>query len=68
MCTRPPEKVRDPYEKDLPGMGLGRDPERSPMQWSAEPNAGFCPEGVEPWLPVASDYREVNVAVQAEAP
>ncbi len=64
----PPEKVRDPFEKDLPGMGLGRDPERSPMQWSAEPNAGFCPEGVEPWLPVASDYREVNVAVQAEAP
>ena len=38
------------------------------MQWSAEPNAGFCAPGVEPWLPVAEDYRQVNVAAQSRDP
>jgi alpha-glucosidase len=33
------------------------------MQWSAEPNAGFS--RVRPWLPVAPDHREVNVAAQS---
>ncbi len=56
-----PEKVRDPFEKRVPGMGLGRDPERTPMQWSALPNAGFSK--VKPWLPVGSNFKEVN-AVQ----
>jgi alpha-glucosidase len=55
-----PDRVRDPVAGRVPGHG--RDPERTPMQWSAEPNAGFCPPGVEPWLPVAGDYSEVNVA------
>jgi alpha-glucosidase len=64
----PPDKVRDPFEKGSPGMGLGRDPERSPMQWDAGPNAGFCPKGAEPWLPVADDYEEVNVAAQKADP
>ena len=62
----PPEKVRDPYEKNVPGVG--RDPERTPMQWSAEANAGFCPEGVEPWLPVADDHKAVNVVDEADDP
>lgn len=31
-----------------------RDPCRTPMRWSHGPNAGFAPEGVEPWLPVGS--------------
>ena len=38
------------------------------MQWDAGPNAGFCPPGVRPWLPVAPDAAEVNVAGQAEDP
>src|SRR5262249_30244917 len=50
----------DPRGK-APG-GHGRDPVRTPMQWDGGPNAGFCPPGVEPWLPVAPDYRERNVA------
>ena len=33
----PPERVQDPFEKSVPGLGLGRDPERTPMQWSAAP-------------------------------
>jgi alpha-glucosidase len=62
----PPERVQDPWEKNLPGRGLGRDPERTPMQWSAEPNAGFTTG--EPWLPVADDFGAVNVLAQRSDP
>lgn len=62
----PRECEQDPYGKNIPGRGLGRDPVRTPMQWSREPNAGFS-RG-EPWLPVAKDYQAVNVEAQeAEA-
>ncbi len=64
----PPERVQDPFEKNVPGKGLGRDPARTPMQWDASPNAGFCQEGTEPWLPVAYDYRAHNVAAEREDP
>ena len=64
----PPEMVRDPHEKNVPGIGVGRDPERTPMQWDASANAGFCPEGVEPWLPVAEDHEAVNVVAEADDP
>jgi alpha-glucosidase len=62
----PPERIQDPFERNVPGKGLGRDPERTPMQWSADENAGFT-EG-EPWLPVASDYGRVNVAAERDDP
>lgn len=64
----PPDLVHDPWEKLVPGLGLGRDPERTPMQWDAGPNAGFCPPTVEPWLPISTDYREINVSNQADKP
>ena len=39
------------------------------MQWDASPNAGFAaPDVKELWLPLASDYKEVNVARQLEDP
>jgi alpha-glucosidase len=62
----PREKVQDPFERNVPGRGLGRDPERTPMQWSDEPNAGFTVG--EPWLPMASDYPTVNVEAQRADP
>lgn len=62
----PPEQVRDPLEKNRPG--LGRDPARTPMQWDSSPNAGFCPSDIEPWLPLPADYPQQNVAVEREDP
>ncbi|NUQ20582.1 MAG: DUF3459 domain-containing protein [Gemmatimonadaceae bacterium] len=57
----PPDRVQDPAEKQQPGLGLGRDPERTPMQWTGSaPNGGFTTG--TPWLPVASDVDSVNVA------
>lgn len=60
----PPGMEQDPWGKRVPGLGLGRDPERTPMQWDALPNAGFTPAAVKPWLPVTEDYQRTNVAVE----
>ena len=55
----PPDRVRDPFERNVPGLGRGRDGARTPMQWDATPHAGFSP--LEPWLPVASGFETTNV-------
>jgi alpha-glucosidase len=56
----PFDQQQDPFGIRVPG--LGRDVCRTPMQWSDSPNAGFAPPHVkECWLPVTSDYHEVNV-------
>jgi alpha-glucosidase len=62
----PPGLVQDPWEKNVPGLGLGRDPERAPMQWHDRLHAGFTIG--TPWLPVAADYPVVNVAAQRDDP
>jgi len=64
----PPEKVQDPWELLSPGLGLGRDPVRTPMRWDASKNAGFCDESVEPWLPVGGDSPECNVETSKKNP
>ena len=38
------------------------------MQWDDADNAGFTAPGVEPWLPLAPDYRETNVERQRNDP
>lgn len=55
-----PHQVRDPSARDNP-MG-GRDPQRTPMQWSGASNAGFTAGA--PWLPVAKSYWRNNVQRQ----
>jgi alpha-glucosidase len=62
----PPKRVRDPWERNVPGLGLGRDPARTPMPWGGRFGAGFTTG--EPWLPLGADYHTVNVAAQADAP
>ena len=57
-------QVRDPAEKNEPGKGRGRDPERAPMMWVNAPNAGFTAPDVTPWLPIESDWPTKNAAVQ----
>jgi alpha-glucosidase len=54
-----PDQVRDPFERNVPGIGVGRDGCRTPMQWDATPNAGFS--RATPWLPLASDFMHENV-------
>jgi oligo-1,6-glucosidase/alpha-glucosidase len=58
----PPARVRDPRELRQPGIGLGRDPCRTPMPWDSSPNAGFS--AAEPWLPLNADWPARNVAAQ----
>jgi alpha-glucosidase len=55
-----PEDLRDPFEKNVPGLGVGRDGCRTPMQWDASEHAGFSE--VKPWLPLAADFATENVA------
>lgn len=62
----PPGQAQDPWEKNVPGLGLGRDPERTPMQWTADDYAGFS--SVAPWLPVHDDYHVRNVENEMQNP
>jgi alpha-glucosidase len=59
-----PEQVKDPAEKNEPGIGQGRDPERTPMCWDRSQHAGFT-TGV-PWLPLGADSSSTNVAVEQQ--
>ena len=67
----PPEKIQDPPAINQPEIAhiVGRDPERTPMQWDDSPNAGFAaPDVQDLWLPLAPNYKEVNVANQLTDP
>ncbi len=66
LVAIPPAQVHDPRELREPGLGLGRDPERTPMPWDATPNAGFTTG--TPWLPLNDDWHARNVERQAHAP
>jgi alpha-glucosidase len=61
----PADRICDPVGKRFPG--LGRDPERTPMQWDGSTAAGFS-TNADPWLPLAADWQTVNVAAQRDDP
>jgi alpha-glucosidase len=67
----PAEKVQDPPAVNQPEIAhlVGRDPERTPMQWDASSNAGFAaPDVKELWLPLDLNYKENNVASELNDP
>ncbi|XP_069549095.1 amino acid transporter heavy chain SLC3A1 [Brachyistius frenatus] len=57
-------QIQDPAGRY--NASASRDPERSPMQWSDDVNAGFNNRTNITWLPVHPDYQSVNVKVQKE--
>jgi alpha-glucosidase len=61
-----PEQVQDPAEKNQPGLGLGRDPERTPMPWDGSLLAGFTTG--TPWLSLGPDHASANVAAMSKSP
>jgi len=63
-----PDQIRDPAEKNEPGKGKGRDPERSPMLWLDTPNAGFTSAEATPWLPLQHDWQTENATAQSTRP
>lgn len=62
----PEDQVQDPWGKRVSGFGLGRDPERTPMQWNKKPYAGFS--NGKPWLPVNKNYQEIHVESELSDP
>jgi glycosidase len=56
------------FVRKVIGESLNRDECRTPMQWDATANAGFCPPGATPWLPVTPSFAERNVAVESKQP
>ncbi|MHA1337625.1 MAG: alpha-amylase family glycosyl hydrolase [Promethearchaeota archaeon] len=47
---------------------LNRDECRTPMQWTAGVNAGFCEPHIKPWLPIPPSYKERNVKSEENDP
>ena len=60
------EDIRDPWELRVSKMGLGRDPERTPMPWTGENGAGFT--SGTPWLPIGPAAASLNVESQLREP
>jgi len=61
------DQVKDPIGKIGWPKEIGRDGERTPMQWNAGPNAGFS-TARSTWLPVAPNYVTVNAATESQEP
>jgi alpha-glucosidase len=56
-----PKDLADPVSKRYWPL-YSRDRARTPMQWSAEENAGFT--AGRPWLPLDHNFKQVNVDIQ----
>jgi alpha-glucosidase len=62
-----PEQLRDPVGLRRWPDEAGRDPMRTPMQWSPAEGAGFTDAGAVPWLPFG-DHPKCNVEDQRDDP
>ncbi|MEX2336647.1 MAG: alpha-amylase family glycosyl hydrolase [Fulvivirga sp.] len=62
--TIPKDRFQDPRAILEPDINVGRDPQRTPMQWNDEKHAGFS--NSKPWLPVDSVYKKINVKSQQQ--
>jgi alpha-glucosidase len=60
------EDVKDPQGKLGWPKEIGRDGERTPMQWNDSENAGFSK--AQPWLPVPPSYKTHNIAAESKDP
>jgi alpha-glucosidase len=70
MMTSTPtrrEDVKDPIGITGWPKEKGRDGERTPMQWTPGKDAGFSTAATT-WLPIAADYKTVNVQVESKEP
>ncbi len=67
--TTPTRKgdVKDPIGVTGWPKEKGRDGERTPMQWTAGPQAGFS-TNPNTWLPIPPSYKTINVAVESSHP
>ena len=61
------EDVRDPIGITGWPNEKGRDGERTPMQWTPGPQAGFS-TNPHTWLPIPPSYKTINVAVESKNP
>ena len=61
------EDVRDPVGRTGWPKDKGRDGERTPMQWTKAPNAGFS-NAAKTWLPVPPSASQYNVAAEQYDP
>jgi alpha-glucosidase len=60
------EDVKDPIGRLGWPKEKGRDGERTPMQWSNDPNAGFTTS--TPWSAIPETYKTYNVADELKDP
>jgi alpha-glucosidase len=61
------EDVKDPIGITGWPKEKGRDGERTPMQWTADPQAGFS-TNPHTWLPIPPGHATLNVAAESEDP
>lgn len=58
-----------PDEAMMRTAEMTRDKNRTPMQWTSGPNAGFSPKDASTWLPVNPNFKEgINVLDQEKNP
>ena len=67
--TEPTRKgdVKDPIGISGWPKEKGRDGERTPMQWTSGPQAGFS-TNPHTWLPIPPSYKTINVQVESGEP